>query len=138
MLYFLIDMNLKNLSTILEKEPRFRFKQIQDAVYKQFVDNWGDVSNLPKNLVANLKENYPLKINAEIMSDNGGNTKKAIIRLNDGEQIEAVLMRNKQGKNTACIFTLFIAHQNCLNLLTVIQSYNRFFCISAVITHNLG
>ena len=37
------------------------------------------------------------------MSDNGGNTKKAIIRLNDGEQIEAVLMRNKQGKNTACI-----------------------------------
>lgn len=96
-------MQLNNLEQTLEKEPRFRFKQINDAVYKNFIEDWSDVSNLPKNLISKLQENCPIDIKAEMISDQGGNTKKAVIELKDGSKIETVLMRNKQGKNTVCV-----------------------------------
>ena len=96
-------MNLKLLEKILEKEPAYRKKQIQQAVFKQFISNWDEMSNVPKSLKEKLKKNCPLEIVGKIFPSADGKTFKALLTFNDGDKIEAVLMQNKDRRNSLCV-----------------------------------
>jgi 23S rRNA (adenine2503-C2)-methyltransferase len=93
-------MNLKKLNKILENEPQFRKKQINQLIYKNGIDDWFLATNLSKSLKEELIKNTSLKIDAKVIKDN--NTEKALITLEDGNQIEAVLMKHND-RNTVCV-----------------------------------
>lgn len=94
-------MNLEKLSTILKTEPKYRFAQINQAIYQDFVSSWDEVLNLPKALRENLATQCPLEITAEVYKTRKSD--KALITLGDGEIIETVLIRQKEGRNTVCV-----------------------------------
>ena len=99
-------MNLSSLSEILKEEPKFRFTQANQALFKDFVSSWGQVSNFPKNLREKLELNCPLEIKAELIVAKNGAGAKALIELEDGEKIETVLIKQKnkeEKRNTICI-----------------------------------
>lgn len=79
-----------------EISPKFRVKQIYEWIYKKNAKNFDEMSNLPKDLRKNLKQNYyfdPLeKAKVEISSDK---SKKYLFRLKDGYTIESVLLPMK-------------------------------------------
>jgi len=103
-------MNLNNLSTILAAEPKFRYTQINQALFKDFISSWEEASSLPKVLREKLILECPLDIKAEILkSVNGPKSSKALITLVDGELVETVLIRqhgkDHEGRNTICVST---------------------------------
>ena len=99
-------MDLSRLESILANEPKYRLKQIKEAVFKNLAENWLEATNLPPKLIKELNEKCPLKINGKIIqSVKNGYTAaaKAIITLADGLKIESVLMPHKGERLTVCV-----------------------------------
>jgi len=87
------------------KIPAFRYGQIENAIYKNFITNFDEILTIPKELRELLKENcfyQSLSIDHEATSANGQTT-KFLFKTQDGLLIEAVVMRHLSGRNTLCI-----------------------------------
>ncbi len=90
---FVSDMNL----------PRFRAKQIREWLLRGAPD-FSVMKNLPEDLRTKLNacaETLPLKI-VKRLDSTDNQTTKFLLELNDGEQIECVLMRTTYG-NSVCV-----------------------------------
>jgi 23S rRNA (adenine2503-C2)-methyltransferase len=91
-------------------EPAFRARQILDAVWAGAASGFGEVSTLPRDLVATLDAAFrwtTVDDDALVLAD-GGNTEKALHRLSDGATIESVLMHyparpGRKARHTLCI-----------------------------------
>lgn len=95
-------MDLTKLEDILKLQPKFRLKQINEAIFGRFIENWDQVSNLPKALRETLKKECSLEIKADISKSADNKTIKAAITLADGQITETVLMRHEE-RNTVCV-----------------------------------
>jgi len=101
-LFNLTDSELEKFVTDLS-EPRFRAKQIRDWLNRG-VPDFDSMKNLPIELrqkLNNVAETLPLKIVKKLESSDNQTT-KFLLELNDGEQIECVLMRTTYG-NSVCV-----------------------------------
>ena len=91
--------------------PKFRYEQIYRWLY-EYADI-DEMTNLPLELREKLKEKYtsnPIKIEKEFVSKDG--TKKYLLRLQDNNLIECVLMEYKYG-NTLCVSTQVGCRMGC-------------------------
>ncbi len=96
-------MNLEKINQILESYPPFRRKQVYDAIFHRLISDWSEISNLSKELLEMLKKECPLEIKAKIFQTKDKKTIKAAIKLSDDKEIETVLMRHKDNRNTVCV-----------------------------------
>lgn len=96
-------MNLQKLEELLKKEPGFRIKQIERAIYKDFYENWKDLTNIPLKLRDILNNEIDLSINGRIFQSDDLHSLKALIKLDDGITIETVLLMHREGRNTICV-----------------------------------
>lgn len=96
-------MNLDNLYKVLTTQPKYRTKQCLEAIFKNLVDDWSQASNLPKFLVESLNKECPLQIDAQIFKSKSSRTIKALITLEDGLQVETVLLSHRDGRHTVCV-----------------------------------
>jgi len=106
-------MDIKKIQEILKDEPKFRLKQVYQAIFQKFIENWDDVTVLSLALREKLKAECPLDISAEILESKDKNTVKAAIDFSSsavarGEgggdgKIETVLMRHGDNHNTVCV-----------------------------------
>lgn len=88
-----------------KKIPPFRYSQLENAIYKNFVDDFLDIGTIPKELRELLKENCfycSLEIDHIVTSDNWQTT-KILFKTKDWLFIESVIMRHLTGRNTLCI-----------------------------------
>jgi len=109
-LKILSDFSLEELKNELTHIQSFRVKQIFDAIHqsKDYAD-----TNLPKNLIEELKENYilkPAEIFRKLESKDG--TKKYLIKLHDDNLIECVFLFQDYG-NTICLSTQVGCRMGC-------------------------
>ncbi len=84
--------------------PSYRVKQILHAVYREG-KKISDISVLPKDLKDMLSRDltvFSFTVEEEQMSTNS-DTVKTVFRLKDGKNIEAVLMRFKDSRNSVCV-----------------------------------
>ena len=96
------DVELERFITDMS-QPRFRAKQIRDWLNRGAPD-FESMKNLPAKLRAeldNVAQALPVRITAKLDSSDGQTT-KFLLELNDGEQIECVLMRTSYG-NSVCV-----------------------------------
>ncbi|PJC02086.1 MAG: 23S rRNA (adenine(2503)-C(2))-methyltransferase RlmN, partial [Candidatus Komeilibacteria bacterium CG_4_9_14_0_8_um_filter_36_9] len=96
-------MDISSLEKILSTEPKFRLKQARQAIYVDFVSNWDETTTLSKELRSKLNKEAPLEINSGLSESQDKNTKKVLITLEDGLQIETVLMKHGDGRRTVCV-----------------------------------
>lgn len=87
----------------MAEQPGYRADQVREAVFKTLVEDWEQVRGLPKDLRQKLAQDCPLKIEAEIFSAPGGDSLKALLKLADGLEVETVLMRHQDNRNTVCV-----------------------------------
>ncbi|HEC34628.1 MAG TPA: 23S rRNA (adenine(2503)-C(2))-methyltransferase RlmN [Chloroflexi bacterium] len=102
----LTDYDLPTLHSLLEDwgEPPYRARQLWQWLYIHLADDFDQMTNLPRplreRLAAETIVGVPEVIATQVSSD--GQTRKDLLRLADGETIEAVLMRYER-RYTACI-----------------------------------
>jgi len=96
-------MELYKIEEILAGEPSYRLRQVERALYRDLVDSWRNVTNLPVSLREKLEEEVPVNFNFDSLTSLKSDSIKAIIELNDGLKIESVLMQHMDGRNTVCV-----------------------------------
>ena len=100
-------MNLQHLKQVLEQknEPAFRLEQIKRAFYVERRKSWDEVSVLSKDLRAQLATEIPWDTVTPVRVQEGdeGETVKTLFACADGKNIEAVLMRHEDERNTVCV-----------------------------------
>ncbi len=102
-------MDLSNLEKVLENEPKYRLAQANEAVFKNFISDWSEATFFTKELRSKLNKECPLEIKAEVLVSHKEDSVKARITLKDlpaqtgGLQVESVLMRHEDGRNTVCV-----------------------------------
>ncbi|MFA6416858.1 MAG: 23S rRNA (adenine(2503)-C(2))-methyltransferase RlmN [Patescibacteria group bacterium] len=93
-------MKIKNLSQVLEGQPKYRYAQINKFLFQDYISDWDEASSLPKKLREELSAACPLEIKAEVFAAEGRQkTQRALVYLEDGESVETVLIRQKADKN---------------------------------------
>ena len=103
---FLIGMELNEIQLIIEdcSAEKYRANQIFNWMYVRKVQSIKEMKNMPKQLREYLEENFvlnPLKI-LKVTGAKSAKTQKYLLECQDGEKIEAVLMR-EQKRITICL-----------------------------------
>jgi 23S rRNA (adenine2503-C2)-methyltransferase len=97
-------VNLDLLKTFLStlQEPDYRYRQIVKNYYSSRFSSFSDMTDLPKDLRANLQSKIPLLSLSLAKISLSGHTQKALLQLADNQTIESVLMDYGQWL-TACV-----------------------------------
>ena len=96
-------MDLNNLEKVLKKEPEYRQKQANLAVFVNLIEDWQEATFFGLQLRQELNKECPLSIKAETLVSKTKDSIKASITLKDDLKIESVLMHHKDGRNTVCV-----------------------------------
>ena len=113
----LYDLTLEQLTQQLAQwgEPAFRAKQIWRWLYQRFVQDIDEMSDISKPLRGRLKEHFALRRLTALTSQQSsdGWTRKWLLQLPDGSEIETVLMEYDGVRRTACISSQAGCAMNC-------------------------
>ncbi|MEI6498737.1 MAG: 23S rRNA (adenine(2503)-C(2))-methyltransferase RlmN [bacterium] len=85
-------------------EPKFRGKQLRQAVFKELIDNFDDITTISKSdreKYAESTEIVPFVVKKVEESDDG--SVKWLLESSTKNPFETVLMRFRDGRNTVCI-----------------------------------
>ena len=96
-------------------EPAFLARQVWNWIYDRLALNIDEMSDLSKSLRAKLNEHFTLGrlSNAAEKQSSDGWTRKWLLRLSDGSEVEAVLMEYDGIRRTACISSQAGCAMNC-------------------------
>lgn len=84
---------------------KFRYSQLENALYKNFITDFDQMETLSKDLRKVLKDNCylaTLEVDTEKTSSNGQTT-KILFKTKSWEFIETVIMRHLTGRVTLCV-----------------------------------
>ena len=129
-------MNIENLENILKGEPKYRLKQIKEAIFSELIDDWSGALNLPSALREKLNEECPLEIKGKIFGSDEGRAEKALIELEDGLSVESVLMRHGEGpekRNTICVSSQVGCPMACKFCATGEMGFKRSLTASEIV-----
>ncbi|MBO5911310.1 MAG: 23S rRNA (adenine(2503)-C(2))-methyltransferase RlmN [Elusimicrobiaceae bacterium] len=90
-------MNFETVKAYIKEAglPNFRIKQVQEALFKKGISSWEEATNLPADLRESLQKDCPIlsfKVSKIVVSQKD-KVAKALLTLNDGLQIETVLLK---------------------------------------------
>ncbi|MGC9467820.1 MAG: 23S rRNA (adenine(2503)-C(2))-methyltransferase RlmN [Anaerolineae bacterium] len=104
----LYDFELEELEALIKSwgEPRYRADQIWVWLYRHLASDIDEMTSLPKSLRSKLKEETTLYVPPviSVQESLGGETRKDLLEMQDGERVEVVLMRYI-ARRTACVST---------------------------------
>lgn len=107
-------MSLKDLEEyfLSHDDKKFRATQIYDWLYRKNVTSFDDMTNLKKEVIELLKNDFYLRTLELKKVERDTLVNKYLFYLQDGEKIEAVLMRHDYG-NSICISTQVGCNMGC-------------------------
>lgn len=94
----------EQFSLLYPDEPRYRWKQVEKALFVPQAKNFADITNLPKAMREKLAEIPWISIQPErVYISQKKDTYKAVLMTSDGLRFESVLMENMRGQWTICV-----------------------------------
>ena len=114
-------------------QPTYRVRQILEWIYEAGVTDFGEMSNLPKQLRSMLAVRYSfgvLSLDTEQRASDG--TIKRLYRLPDQQLIETVLMPYRDGRRTACISSQAGCAMRCAFCATGQMGFARHLSASEI------
>jgi len=108
------NISLENLEKILIENgyKKFNAHQIYDWLYKKRINSFDDMTNIKKELIEYLKQNYSLNTIKLVTKQEDMDVCKYLFELNDGNKIEAVYMHHNYG-HSLCISTQVGCNMGC-------------------------
>ncbi len=124
--------NLKGirLSKLEEKmvehgHSAFRGRQLFQWIYQKKVNDFNEMTDLSKKFRVWLTQHFILpKVELAEQFDSGDGTIKYLVKLHDGEKVEAVFIPT-EGRNTLCVSTQVGCKQACSFCATGYQKFTR-------------
>ena len=107
---FTMDDLKKYALSIGEKE--FKAKQIFDWLYKKRVFDFSKMSNISISLQERLQNDFTINLLEQVKKQSSETTNKYLFRLDDGNLIEAVLMRHNYGLSV-CVSSQVGCNMGC-------------------------
>lgn len=100
-----LPTRFEQFKALFPNEKAFRFKQIEENLFKPLKKSWKDLTNLPKALRERLEHKVPWFSykDSQILCSARGDTYKALLTLHDGLKIETVLMQNRRDQWSICV-----------------------------------
>lgn len=99
---------------LTHNEKKFKAEQVFEWLYRKRVKSFDEMTNLSKNQIALLKDNFEIKellLKEKYLSKDG--TVKFLFELNDGNLIESVLMKHPYGYSV-CITSEVGCKMGCI------------------------
>ncbi|MBR5442744.1 MAG: 23S rRNA (adenine(2503)-C(2))-methyltransferase RlmN [Clostridia bacterium] len=115
--------------------PKFRANQIYDWLHKKCVTSFGEMTNISKDLIAKLNDNFVIlscAIEKKLVS-RYDNTVKYLYSLPDGEYLECVVMDYKYG-HTICVSTQVGCKMGCAFCASGIGGFKRQLTPSEILS----
>ena len=122
----LVGMELADLQSLLgQTQPKFRARQLYDALYRKQVANLSEISALPQTLRNELLTKSPIGLPVpERRFDSSDGTRRYLLRLNDNRTVETVLMPERD-RDTICISSQVGCPVDCRFCLTALMGLER-------------
>lgn len=144
-------MDFNKIDKILKEEPKFRFKQVNQLIWRDLIEDWSEATTLPIALREILAQECPLEIKAEVFKEKDNKSAKALITLADGLKVETVLMRHKNnvvvpriprdapqaGRNTVCVSSQIGCPLGCVFCATGKMGFKRNLLAGEITTQVL-
>jgi len=105
---------LEDLENYFESigEKKFKAVQIYDWLYKKRINNFDEMSNIKKDVILKLKEDFDMSKPTIVKKQSGKDVYKYLFELSDGHFVEAVLMVHDYG-NSLCVSTQVGCNMGC-------------------------
>ncbi|MGH9663994.1 MAG: 23S rRNA (adenine(2503)-C(2))-methyltransferase RlmN, partial [Bryobacteraceae bacterium] len=122
----LVGMDVADIRSLLgPDEPRFRARQIYEALYRRRVEDFARLSTLPGSLRSRLSSEFPLGLPAlETRYESVDGTRRYLLGLADGRSVETVLMPEGE-RSTICISSQVGCPVDCKFCLTALMGLER-------------
>ncbi len=130
-------MDLNKLESALAREPQFRLRQARQAVYKDLITDWRENTTLPALLRERLNEECPLELKVELFGSEKSESLKLLLELEDGERVEAVLMKHADGRRTVCVSSQAGCPMGCRFCATGAYGFRRNLNASEIVMQAL-
>ncbi len=86
------------------EEKSFRATQMYEWLYKHRIKDFDEINNMKQEVIEKLKQDFNLNGLTIVNKLQGENVYKYLFKLNDGNTVEAVLMKQSYG-NSLCVST---------------------------------
>jgi len=130
-------MKSLKIEEILKDEPKYRITQLQKLIFSDFIEEWQEATILPKNLRNKLDREFPQEIIAKLRYSKDQKTVKALIYLEDGLAIEAVLMIHPKKRNSICVSSQVGCPLGCEFCATGKMGFKRNLTVDEIINQVL-
>ena len=107
------------------KIPTYRLKQLEDAVFKQSLLSFEQITTYPKNLRNELDTKFSLTSLSLIEVEELEDSSKFLLKTHDEKYIEVVLMKHGDGRRTVCVSCQVFCPLNCSFCATGANSFER-------------
>ena len=142
----LLDLDAEAIDALVAElgQPPYRARQIRKAVYTQAMLDFHTITELPQRLRDTLSARLrvaPAVITTE-QTVTDGSTTKWLLRLDDGELVETVLMRydpfgERRPRRTVCISTQAGCAMGCVFCATGAQGFRRQLRVGEILAQVL-
>ncbi len=141
--FFSLDFDALSSAFAEEGLPRFRARQVWDAVYVRKVFDYCGMTTLPSALRAELAEKFPIAaakpLGGRVSSDETG---KRLFELADGSYIESVLLEAPDDdgggvRKTLCISTQVGCAQGCRFCASTMRGFRRNLSSAEIVSQLL-
>lgn len=108
------DITLEQLETYFENhnEKKFKARQIYEWLYKKRVTSFEEMTNIKKDIIERLKQDFTFTTLEIITKQEDTDVCKYLFGLEDGNKIEAVLMKHDYG-NSLCVSSQVGCNMSC-------------------------
>ena len=108
------SLSRKDLENYFENinEKKYKAMQVFDWLYKKRVTSFDEMTNIKKDIINKLKEDFIIDKSKIIKVQDGKDVHKYLFNLKDNEKIEAVLMNHDYG-NSLCVSTQVGCNMGC-------------------------
>ncbi len=107
--------------------PKFRLKQMEEALFSPLFHRFSEVSNLPLTMRELLDKQIPwLSIEeVQVFESSKKDTFKAVVSVIEGKRVETVLMKNARGQWTVCVSSQIGCAMACTFCATGTMGFTR-------------
>ena len=107
--------------------PAYRIAQIRRWVFARKTTDFEQMTDLPKNVRTELADRFGTVLRGKVLTQlqSDDSSQKLLIELEDGEQIECVLLQNDRHHRTACISTQVGCAMKCSFCASGIDGFVR-------------
>lgn len=120
---------------LFPNEKSFRWKQVEENLFKFGKMGWQHLTNLSKPMRETLNKEVPWISfrDFQVLQSARGDTYKALLTLEDGQKMETVLMENKRGDWTICVSSQVGCAMGCVFCATGKMGFTRNLTVDEIV-----